>query len=177
MFQSLQPYAQNAVEFVRAHEEWGAPIAFALAFAESLVFISLLVPTWAALIGIGALIGAGDLKLWPTWIGAGLGASLGDWVSYWLGLKVGAPIAEVWPLSYRELLTKSEAFIHRWGAPAVFIGRFFGPLRASVPLVAGIFHMPYWQFQLANFTSAFLWAGVLLTIGDVTSMVVEWALR
>ena len=37
--------------------------------------------------------------------------------------------------------------------------------------------MPYWQFQLANFTSAFLWAGVLLTIGDVTSMVVEWALR
>ena len=143
----------------------------------SLVFISLLVPTWAALIGIGALIGAGDLKLWPTWIGAGLGASLGDWVSYWLGLKVGAPIAEVWPLSYRELLTKSEAFIHRWGAPAVFIGRFFGPLRASVPLVAGIFHMPYWQFQLANFTSAFLWAGVLLTIGDVTSMVVEWALR
>ena len=47
------------------------PIAFALAFAESLVFISLLVPTWAALIGIGALIGAGDLKLWPTWIGAG----------------------------------------------------------------------------------------------------------
>ena len=62
MFQSLQPYAQNAIEFVRAHEEWAAPIAFALAFAESLVFISLLVPTWAALIGIGALIGAGDLK-------------------------------------------------------------------------------------------------------------------
>jgi len=177
MFQSLQPYAQNAIEFVRAHEEWAAPIAFALAFAESLVFISLLVPTWAALIGIGALIGAGAPKLWPTWIGAGLGASLGDWVSYWLGLKVGPPIAEVCPLSYRELLTKGEAFIYRWGAPAVFIGRFFGPLRASVPLVAGIFHMPYWQFQLANFTSAFLWAGVLLTIGDVTSMVVEWALR
>ena len=51
----------------------------------------------------------------------------------------------------------------------IFIGRFFGPLRASVPLVAGIFEMPYWRFQIANFTSAFVWAAVLLTLGDVVS--------
>ena len=81
----------------------------------------------------------------------------------------------MWPVSHRELLTKAEAFIRRWGTPAVFIGRFFGPLRASVPLVAGIFHMPYWRFQVANFTSAFLWAGVLLTVGDVASIFLEWA--
>jgi membrane protein DedA with SNARE-associated domain len=42
-------------------------------------------------------------------------------------------------------------------------------LRASVPVVAGIFHMPYWGFQVANFTSAFLSADVLLTVGDVAS--------
>ena len=62
----------------------------------------------------------------------------------------------------------------RWGVLAIFIGRFFGPLRASVPLVAGIFHMPYWRFQFANFTSAFLWAGVLLTIGDVAAKIFRW---
>jgi membrane protein DedA with SNARE-associated domain len=39
-------------------------------------------------------------------------------------------------------------------------------LRASVPLVAGIFEMPYWRFQFANFASAFVWAGVLLLFGD-----------
>ena len=44
----------------------------------------------------------------------------------------------------------------------MFIGRFFGPLRAAVPLVAGIFEMPYWRFQFANFTSAFVWAAMLL---------------
>jgi len=55
------------------------------------------------------------------------------------------------------------------------IGRFFGPLRASVPLAAGIFSMPYWQFQIANFSSAFLWAGVLLSIGDVVTLALEWA--
>ena len=57
---------------------------------------------------------------------------------------------------------------------AIFIGRFFGPLRASVPLVAGIFRMPFWAFQVANFSSAFVWAAVLLTMGDVAAKFVRW---
>jgi len=60
---------------------------------------------------------------------------------------------------------------------AIFIGRFFGPLRASVPLVAGIFRMQFVQFQIANFTSAFVWAAVLLTLGDWTSKLVQWIWR
>jgi membrane protein DedA with SNARE-associated domain len=47
-------------------------------------------------------------------------------------------------------------------------------LRASVPLVAGIFRMPFLQFQIANFTSAFVWAAALLTLGDWTSKFVQW---
>ena len=62
----------------------------------------------------------------------------------------------------------------RWGVLAIFIGRFFGPLRASVPLVAGIFRMPFLQFQIANFTSAFVWAGVLLTMGDGVAKIFQW---
>jgi membrane protein DedA with SNARE-associated domain len=58
--------------------------------------------------------------------------------------------------------------------PSIYIGRFFGPLRASVPLAAGIFEMPYWRFQVANFTSAFIWAGVLLLFGDGLSVAIEW---
>jgi len=46
-----------------------------------------------------------------------------------------------------------------------------------VPLIAGIFEMPYWRFQLANFTSAFVWAATLLTIGDVISKTLQWLLR
>jgi membrane protein DedA with SNARE-associated domain len=72
----------------------------------------------------------------------------------------------MWPLSrHPQLIAKGEAFIRRWGILAIFIGRFFGPLRASVPLVAGIFEMPQWSFQIANFSSAFIWAWVLLAPG------------
>ena len=50
----FEEYAKPIVDFVREHQAWAAPIVFALAFAESLAFISLLVPAWGALVLIGA---------------------------------------------------------------------------------------------------------------------------
>jgi len=160
---------------VREHAAWAPAIVFALAFGESLAFISLLIPAWGALVAIGALIGPGGVSFWPVWIAAALGAALGDWLSYWIGLKLEYTVAHHWPLSrHPDLIPRGEAFVKKWGAFGIFIGRFFGPLRASVPLVAGIFEMPYWRFQLANFSSAFVWAAVLLTIGDIVGAAVKW---
>ena len=175
MFEALEAYAQQIIDFVREHKAWAAPIVFALAFGESLAFISLLIPAWAALVGIGVLIGSSGLNFWPIWVAGAIGAALGDWLSYWVGGKLGPPVAHVWPLSrHPDLIPKGERFMIKWGVLGIFIGRFFGPLRASVPLVAGIFKMPYWRFQFANFTSAFVWAGVLLTLGDVVSKIFRW---
>jgi membrane protein DedA with SNARE-associated domain len=171
----LEQYAQDVIVFVRANEVWAAPIVFVLAFAESLAFISLIVPAWGALVAIGALLTTSGLSFWPIWIAGAVGAALGDWLSYWVGQKLEHTVATVWPLSrHPELLPKGEAFVKKWGALGIFIGRFSGPLRASVPLAAGIFAMPFWRFQVANFTSAFLWAAVLLQLGDVTGKVIHW---
>jgi membrane protein DedA with SNARE-associated domain len=165
---TLHEIGHDIVAFVQRNADLAPPIMFALAFAESLAFISLLVPAWSALVAIGALIGPNGISFWPVWVAGALGAACGDWLSYWIGIKLGPPVAHVWPLSrHPELIPRGEAFMKKWGVLGIFIGRFFGPLRAAVPLVAGIFEMPYWRFQVANFTSAFLWAGVLLTIGDV----------
>src|SRR5260221_12529077 len=84
----------------------------------------------------------------------------------------------MWPLSrFPEILPRGEAFVRKWGVPSIFIGRFFGPLRASVPLAAGIFEMSYWQFQLANFVSALIWSAALLVFGDVIGKLAEWLWR
>jgi membrane protein DedA with SNARE-associated domain len=81
----------------------------------------------------------------------------------------------MWPLSrHPDLIPRGEAFVKKWGALAIVIGRFFGPLRAAVPLVAGIFEMPFWRFQIANFSSAFLWAAVLIGIGSGVTKVFAW---
>lgn len=171
----LQAIAQQVVDFVHSNEGWAAPVVFALAFGESLAFISLLIPAWGALVAIGALIGPSGISFWPIWIAASLGAAFGDWLSYWIGLKLEHTVAHMWPLSrHPDLIPRGETFMKQWGIPGIFIGRFFGPLRASVPLIAGIFEMPFWQFQIANFSSAFVWAGTLLTIGDVITHILRW---
>src|SRR5215831_5651258 len=175
MFEAIEAYSHQVLEFIRLHQAWAPPIVMLLAFGESLAFISLLLPAWAALVGIGALISAGEINFWPIWVAAAIGAALGDWLSYWIGLKLDRAVQRVWPLSRNpELIPRGEAFMKRWGAAGIFIGRFFGPLRASVPLVAGIFKMPFWHFQIANFTSAFVWAATLLTLGDVVAKAVRW---
>ena len=166
---------RGLADFVRDHQAWAAPIVLALAFGESLAFISLLIPAWGALVAIGALIGATGISFWPVWIAGGIGAALGDWLSYWFGRKFEHTVQHMWPLSrHPELIPRGEAFVKKWGVPSIFIGRFFGPLRASVPLAAGIFEMPYWRFQVANFVSALVWAAALLLFGDVISLVAEW---
>jgi membrane protein DedA with SNARE-associated domain len=175
MFQSIEAYSQQLLEFIRMNQGWAPPIVALLAFGESLAFISLLLPAWAALVGMGALISAGEINFWPIWVAASVGAALGDWLSYWIGLKLERTVQNIWPLSrYPELIPKGEEFMKKWGVAGIFIGRFFGPLRASVPLVAGIFEMPFWRFQIANFTSAFVWAAVLLTLGDVVAKAIRW---
>ncbi len=172
---NLEFYFNQLVELVRANEAWAAPIVFALAFGESLAFISLLLPAWGALVAIGALIEPSGISFTPIWLAGALGAALGDWLSYWIGGKSKGAIAHMWPLSrHPELIPRGERFVKRWGVLAVVIGRFFGPLRAAVPLVAGIFAMPYWPFQAANFGSALLWAAILLKTGDVVGVIGAW---
>jgi membrane protein DedA with SNARE-associated domain len=171
----MEGWIHGLIDFVRQHQAWAAPIVLLLAFGESLAFISLLIPAWGALVAIGALIGASGISFWPVLIAGALGAALGDWLSYWFGEKYKDRVAQMWPLSkYPTLLPRGEVFVKKWGVPSIFIGRFFGPLRASVPLVAGIFEMPYWRFQIANFTSALVWAAVLLLFGDGLSYLLEW---
>ena len=136
---SMAEYSEIILGFVRAHKEWAGPIVLLLAFGESLAFISLILPFWIILVGIGTIIGASDtLNYWTVLSCAAIGAALGDWLSYWLGYH------------YHE---------------RIVIGRFSGPLRASIPIVAGVTQMPQIKFQIANWSSAFIWAFVLLSPG------------
>jgi membrane protein DedA with SNARE-associated domain len=60
------------------------------------------------------------------------------------------------------MLPRGQLFFERYGAFGVFIGHFFGPVRAVIPVVAGMCAMRQIPFQIANVSSAFLWsAGVL----------------
>jgi len=152
------------LEFIRDNQAWAVPLVFVLAFGESLAVISLLLPATAILFGMSGLMGASGVAFWPCWIAAAAGATLGDAVSYWFGYHFKDRLAHIWPLTrVPGLLPRGQRFFVRWGIAGVFFGRFFGPLRAAVPLVAGSCGMAHLPFQLANVGSAIVWATGILS--------------
>ncbi|WP_018262174.1 DedA family protein [Methylobacterium sp. WSM2598] len=154
------------LDFVRAHHAWAPLIAGLVAFCESLAVLSLLVPATVILLGMGALLGAGGIPFLPVMVGAGIGAILGDWASYEFGRYYKEGAKRIWPLTrYPEMMETGETFCRRWGAWGIFLGRFIGPARAVVPLIAGIFVVGRIPFQIANVTSGFVWAFVWLAPG------------
>lgn len=157
---------------IQAREAWVVPVAFLLAFGESLALVSLILPATALLVAVGGLAGAANLPLWPILCGAIVGALLGDWASYAIGYYFKDAIAGLWPLSRRpNLLPRAQALFRRWGLLGVFFGRFSGPLRSVVPLAAGMAAMPLVPFQIANIASAVIWAVGLIAPG---ALVFRW---
>lgn len=158
----VQEIVDGIVSFVRVHQSWAIPIAFLVAFGESVCFLSLVWPGTAILVGITALFAASGMELsilWPSIIAAALGGSVGYAVSYWVGVYFKDSVPKIWPFStHPHLIPQGQEFFQKWGAWGVFFGHFFGPVRAVIPVVAGMFRMPQIPFQIANFASAFIWA-------------------
>src|ERR1700755_3434116 len=112
---SLEETSHHVIAFVRAHEAWTAPIVFAVAFGESLAFVSLVLPAWAVLVAVGAMMKTDSVFFMAVAIAGALGAALGDWLSYWIGDKFKGSIPRMWPFStHPNLLKRGEAFIKRW---------------------------------------------------------------
>jgi len=163
----MEDFIRPTLDFIAAHSAWAAPIMFITAFGESFAFVSLLFPGTSLLIAAGALMASGTLPYGPVLAGAVLGAVFGDTVSYWIGRRFGGGIARLWPFSRNPaLLPTGIRFFARHGGKSVFIGRFFGPIRAVIPLAAGILRMPRGWFWFTNIASALVWAPMLLFVGD-----------
>ena len=162
----MEDLAQRLLDFVKEHESWAIAMMFITGFVESSAFLGLLFPGVTLLIAAGTLMRSGALPYLPVMLGAILGAVFGDWVSYWIGRRCGGGIARLWPFSRNpEMLPSGIRFFARHGGKSVFIGRFFGPMRAVIPLAAGIMHMPRGRFWVANVASALVWAPMLLFAG------------
>ncbi len=153
-------------QFISANQAWAGPIVGLIAFGESLAVIGMLIPATPIMLAIGGLVGAGIIDPIPVMIGAVIGAVIGDVISYLLGWWLGRRVIHQWPLNkYRSHIAQARLLFRKYGFAAVFFGRFFGPVRCTVPLVAGMMSMDQKRFQTANITSALVWAPVMILPG------------
>lgn len=169
----MQQYIQIIIDFIGAHAEWAYVIVGLTAFGESFAFVSLFFPGTTILIAAGTLVGTGVLSPWWLILAGIAGALLGDAISFWIGGRFGHVVPRIWPFTRRpEMLTRGVAFFDKHGGKSVFIGRFFGPVRAVIPLSAGMMRMPILRFYVASVLSAMVWAPALIAPG---ALVGWWA--
>jgi membrane protein DedA with SNARE-associated domain len=163
---TLAALVDAAIAYSREHQAWVPALVFVLGLLESLAFLSILVPSSVILLSIASLFGAAGLRFEPLVIAGGLGASLGYAISYWLGLYFQGDILKLWPFSrHPAMVERAERFFRRFGVLSVFLGHFFGPVRAVIPVLAGSAKMGALPFQIANVPSGFLWAGLVMAPG------------
>ncbi|MBW4935665.1 bifunctional DedA family/phosphatase PAP2 family protein [Marinobacter sp. F4206] len=159
-------WLQNLSAWLSVHPGWLALALFSTAFVESLALAGIVVPGVAILFAFAALAGQTGMPLTETLIWAGLGAISGDALSFALGRKLGGRLDSVWPLSrYPLLIAKGKSFFHKHGGKSVVIGRFVGPVRPIIPLIAGALWMPWQRFLAFNIASAVGWAPVYILPG------------
>lgn len=164
----LAAFFAPVTDFVAAHAEWAGPIVFAISFVESLAIVTAVVPGTVLLFAIGGLAAAGTLDLFTLSLWGTAGAGLGFWVSFEAGRRYARQIEALpWLVRRPELVARGHAFFVRWGALAVLAGRFVGPGRVVVPLLAGTLGESRRSFHVVNWASAALWAPVMLAPGTI----------
>lgn len=145
---------------------WLAAALFATAFVESLAIAGVIVPGVAVLFAVAVLAGKTGMPLTEALVWAGLGAVAGDSISFALGRCFNGRLTSIWPFSrYPTLIAKGEAFFHRHGGKSVVAGRFIGPIRPVLPLIAGALRMSWRRFLGFNMLSALGWAPVYILPG------------
>ncbi|GED88286.1 DedA family protein [Streptomyces sp. NPDC091412] len=113
-----------------------------------------------------ALLSSQHAGINPVVLGvcATVGAVVGDSIGYAIGRKGGRPLlawlGKKFPKHFSEgHIATAERSFEKWGMWAVFFGRFVALLRIFAGPLAGVLHMPYWRFLVANVLGGICWAG------------------
>jgi len=164
----LADFFNALLAWIQQNPHWAYLGVFLVSVGESLTIVGLFLPGVAIMFGVGALVAAGALELWPTLLWAAAGAVVGDGASFWLGRHFHQRLRVIWPFRrYPALMNRGVDFFHRHGGKSVVLARFIGPVRPILPAVAGMLDMPPQRFFTVNILSALLWAPAYILPGVV----------
>ena len=167
-------HLQLILSWIEVNTAWSGLIIFLICLSESLAVIGLFIPGLFIMGAIGGLISIGTLQLAPTLMWAILGAISGDSISYAIGCHFKETLPTYWPFSRSpHWLHKGKTFFKKYGSMSIVIGRFVGPVRPFIPVVAGIMSMCPKRFLISNIVSAILWAPIYIFPGALFSWVAK----
>jgi membrane protein DedA with SNARE-associated domain len=119
-------------------------------------------PSVAILVATAAYAGsAHQLNIWIIITVASVAAILGNLIGYWLGSRSGTHVLERYGprlgLTERRLRLGQYVF-NRYAGWAILFGRFVGPMRAWMGILAGLNGMPRALFVRFSIIGGIVWA-------------------
>ncbi|EPN29719.1 PAP2 superfamily protein/DedA family protein [Pseudomonas syringae pv. actinidiae ICMP 19070] len=112
------------------------------------------------------MAGSGILPLSEVLLLGFLGGLLGDAVSYFIGRRFHQNIRQLPGLrTHPEWMAGAESYFHRYGIASLLVGRFIGPLRPMLPMIAGMCDMPLPRFIAVSVLAAAGWSIAYLMPG------------
>ncbi len=152
--------------WLNAHAELIIVVIALTSFVESLALVGIVVPGIALLFAAGSAAGSTEIPLLWVLSAAFLGSVAGDGLSFLLGYHYHEWIRRVPPFkTHPQWISRGEDFFHKYGMMGIVLGRFVGPLRPVMPLVAGALQMRPVYFFTINILSALAWAPFYLMPG------------
>ena len=168
---------QPLLEWLKLNPNWLLFTIFFISFIESLALAGIIVPGVLLLFLVASIAGHLDFAISSVLIAGFAGAVLGDGISFYLGRYFKDSIPRYWPFSrYPDALQSGKNFFERHGGKSVMLGRFIGPIRPVLPLIAGMLGMSQVRFAAFNATSAVIWAPFYLLPGFLTGQATAWQL-
>ncbi|MBS7461585.1 bifunctional DedA family/phosphatase PAP2 family protein [Pseudomonas syringae] len=152
--------------WLTANPSWVAVAIFLVAFIECVAIVGIVVPGTVIMFAIAALAGSGILQLSEVLLLGFLGGLLGDAVSYFVGRRFHQNIRQLPGLrTHPEWMEGAEKYFHRYGIASLLVGRFIGPLRPMLPMIAGMCDMPLPRFVAVSVLAAAGWSIAYLMPG------------
>ncbi|KZZ07333.1 hypothetical protein A3749_15640, partial [Oleiphilus sp. HI0078] len=168
---------QPLIAWLELNPNWVFVAVLLIAFIESLALAGVIVPGVLLLFLVSALAGHINLPIEWLLLSGFLGAILGDGISFFLGHYFKDSLRNIWPFSrYPKTLQSGERFFHKHGGKSVMLGRFIGPIRPVIPIVAGMLGMSQTRFTVFNALSATIWAPFYILPGYLTGSAVHLVL-
>jgi undecaprenyl-diphosphatase len=155
--------------WLSANPQWLGLAIFLVACIECLAIAGIIVPGTVLLFAVAVLAGSGAFSLGETLLLGFLGGLLGDAVSYTLGKYFHQNIRRLPLLRHHpEWIGSAETYFQRYGIASLLVGRFIGPLRPMLPMVAGMFDMPLPRFIAVSLVAGAGWSVAYLLPGWAT---------
>lgn len=158
-------------DIIKSYGNWVYAILFFIIFAETglIVFTFLMpfLPGDALIFAIGMIAANNQIEfglIIPLLMFAAL---LGDNVNYLVGKRFGNYILNNESKFFikEKHINKAKDFFERNGKQSIIIARFVPVVRTIVPFLCGTTSVPYRTFLLYSLIGAFLWVGMIGTIG------------